>query len=110
MTRHKSLSDETAHLIDEEVRTIIDRNYVRAASLLNEHMRQLHKMAEALIRFETIDQGQIADIMDGREPREPEDSDSPGSSDPETGGSEPEDSGNTESSPPGTIGGPASLH
>ena len=71
VTQHKGLSDDTAHAIDEEIRSFIDRNYDRAKDILEEHMDKLHAMAEALIKFETIDSEQIKDIMDGKDPRPP---------------------------------------
>ena len=71
VTQHKNISDETAHVIDEEVRSIIDRNYERAKRILEENKDKLHAMAEALIKYETIDQEQIQDIMAGRTPRPP---------------------------------------
>ena len=40
VTQHKNLSDDTAHAIDEEVRAFIDRNYERAAGILDEHLGQ----------------------------------------------------------------------
>jgi cell division protease FtsH len=73
VTKHKEVSDETSHLIDEEVRSLIDQNYERSAAILGENRDKLDRMAEALIRYETIDQGQIKDIMEGRTPRPPED-------------------------------------
>jgi cell division protease FtsH len=73
VTQHKNVSDATEKLIDEEIRAIVDRNYHRAESILKEGMDKLHMMAEALIKYETIDEKQIADIMAGREPRPPED-------------------------------------
>ena len=73
VTRHKSVSDETAHVIDEEIRSTIDRNYQRSERLLREHLDQLQAMADALIKYETIDADQIDDIMAGRPPREPAD-------------------------------------
>jgi len=73
VTRHKNVSDETAHAIDEEIRLLIDKNYERARNILVENMDKLHKMAEALLEWETIDAGQIDDIMAGREPRPPQD-------------------------------------
>jgi len=76
VTQHKNVSDETTHLIDEEVRSIIDRNYGRAQGLLDENMDKLHAMAEALIKYETINSDQIDDIMNDRTPRPPKDWDS----------------------------------
>ncbi len=73
VTRHKTLSDETAHAIDEEVRRIIDSNYARAKNMLQENMTKLHTMAKALMKFETLDNGQIDDIMGGKEPQPPSD-------------------------------------
>jgi len=71
VTQHKNVSDETAHLIDEEVRSFIDRNYERAQGLLDGNLDKLHAMANALIKYETIDSDQIDDIMAGRSPRAP---------------------------------------
>ena len=73
VTRHKNVSDETAHVIDEEIRSIIDQNYRRAEQLLRDNLDKLHQMAEALMKYETIDSDQIDDIMAGRPPREPAD-------------------------------------
>ena len=73
VAKHKVVSDETAHAIDEEVRSFIDRNYERAETLLKENMDILHAMAEALMKFETIDSDQINDIMERRKPRPPAD-------------------------------------
>ncbi len=71
VTQHKGVSDETAHTIDGEIRSIIDRNYERSEKILKENLEKLHTMAEALIKYETIDIKQIDDIMDGKEPRPP---------------------------------------
>jgi cell division protease FtsH len=69
ITQHKMVSDETAHIIDEEVRAVVERNYQRAKQILTEHLERLHLMAEALMKYETIDGRQIDDIMAGRPPR-----------------------------------------
>jgi cell division protease FtsH len=71
--KQKHVSDETAHSIDSEIRTIIDRNYQRAVELLTQNEDKLHVMADALMKYETIDVGQIDAIMEGREPGPPED-------------------------------------
>ena len=110
VTQHKTVSDQTQDLIDEEVRNIIDRNYRRSTQILEEQEQKLHVMASALIRYETIDTEQIKDIMDGREPRPPQDwSDQspPGGDSPVV---EDEDDGEQSPSGSGSIGGPASLH
>jgi cell division protease FtsH len=73
VTQHKQMSDVTAHAIDEEIRSMIDNNYRRAEQILKNNMDRLHTMAEALIKYETIDEHQIKDILAGREPRPPAD-------------------------------------
>jgi cell division protease FtsH len=107
VTQHKNVSDETAHAIDAEIRAIIDRNYSRAETILKEHMEQLHLMAEALIKYETIDSDQIDDIMAGRAPRPPAGWDEPDSG-AKTGtpAGKPDQGGKGETK----IGGPASQH
>ncbi len=77
VTQHKQVSDVTAHVIDEEIRVLIDSNFQRAKSILERDIEKLHKMAEALIKYETIDDSQIADIMQGREPKPPADWEDP---------------------------------
>ncbi|HLQ85173.1 MAG TPA: ATP-dependent zinc metalloprotease FtsH [Salinisphaeraceae bacterium] len=81
MTQTSGISDETAHAIDEEIRSIIDSCYERAKQILEENMDKLHLMADALMKYETIDRKQIDEIMAGRDPGPPEnwkDSDRPG--------------------------------
>ncbi|MCG8378702.1 MAG: ATP-dependent zinc metalloprotease FtsH, partial [Proteobacteria bacterium] len=72
VTQHKAISDETTYTIDKEIRNIVDRNYARSEKLLKENMDKLHIMAEALIKYETIDSDQIDDIMEGKVPRPPD--------------------------------------
>jgi cell division protease FtsH len=64
-------SPETAQRIDEEVRNIIDSCYEKAKQLLVDNRDKLDLMADALMKYETIDRHQIDDIMEGREPRPP---------------------------------------
>ena len=73
VTQHKLLSDETAHVIDEEIRSLVDRNYARAERLLKENMNVLHAMAEALLKYETLESEQLDDILAGKAPRPPKD-------------------------------------
>jgi len=67
------VSGETAKLIDSEVRAIIDSCYNTAKQILTDNRDKLDAMAEALMKFETIDIDQIDDIMSGRPVREPKD-------------------------------------
>jgi cell division protease FtsH len=71
VTQHKHMSDDTARLIDEEVRDIIDAAHNKARGLLESHLDQLHLMADALMKYETIDNEQIDQIMEGKEPDPP---------------------------------------
>jgi cell division protease FtsH len=73
VTQHKNISDETAHAIDEEIRNVIDHNYERARNLLVENMEKLKVMADALMKYETIDAVQIDAIMEGKKPGPPSD-------------------------------------
>ncbi|NNB46349.1 ATP-dependent zinc metalloprotease FtsH [Pseudomonas chlororaphis] len=72
-SQHASLSAETAKLIDSEVRSIIDQCYGTAKQILTDNRDKLDAMADALMKYETIDAEQIDDIMAGRTPREPRD-------------------------------------
>ncbi len=105
VTQHKSVSDDTANSIDQEIRRIIDSNYERAGKLIKDNMDKLHIMAKALIKYETIDKQQIDDIMEGREPRPPQDW---MDDEPTSGSATP--SKDKESKDTGPIGGPASEH
>ncbi|MGV3592005.1 MAG: ATP-dependent zinc metalloprotease FtsH [Gammaproteobacteria bacterium] len=98
------LSSETTKAIDEEVRMIIDTCYARAKKILEDNRDILEAMKDALLEYETIDSGQIDDIMAGRKPRPPADwhddeyhSGTPSREPAESKGSKP-------------IGGPASEH
>jgi len=71
--KSKSMSPDTARLIDEEVRSIIDECYAKAEKILEDNVDKLHKMANALMEYETIDSDQIDDILAGAKPRAPKD-------------------------------------
>jgi len=108
VAQHKTVSDETAHTIDEEVRAIIDRSYKRAEDILKTNLDKLHSMSAALMKYETIDSDQIDDIMAGKPPRVPKDWDDSEPSATSGGDSKgPEDTGKK---PDSTIGGPAGQH
>ncbi|ASF47570.1 ATP-dependent zinc metalloprotease FtsH [Methylovulum psychrotolerans] len=68
-----SVSNNVAQQIDEEIRAVIDRNYQRAETLLQENITILHKMADALMKWETIDKDQIDAMMAGKDPMPPKD-------------------------------------
>ncbi len=70
-SNQSNVSADTAKLIDQEIRSIIDGCYATAKRLLEENRDKLDAMAEALMKYETIDAEQIEDIMNGLAPREP---------------------------------------
>ncbi len=101
-SQHASVSGETAKMIDSEVRAIIDQCYATAKQILTDNRDKLDAMAEALMKYETIDADQIDDIMAGRTPREPRDWDN----DAGTSGNQASQGDRPES----PIGGPAAQH
>jgi len=104
VTQHKQVSDETAHAIDEEVRRVIEANYQRARNILETGIEKLHAMADALIKYETINDQQIRDIMSGKPPRPPSDWDDSVQSPP----TKPESRGGEQ--PGSSLGNPAGQH
>jgi len=113
VTQHKTTSDETAHIIDEEVRSLIDRNYARAEEILNGNRHLLDLMADALMEYETIDKFQIDEIMDGKIPGPPkgwhDDEPKGGSEVKDEEKKEPKEPKEAKKSDSGTVGGPADL-
>ncbi len=113
----KLKSGETTSRLDKEVRKIIDGCYEQAKKILEENRDKLDAMAEALMKYETIDSYQLKDIMDGRDPNPPEGWDDPGSGAPSGGepraDSTPESSDDAEDDetprrrPSDPLGGPA---
>ncbi|XEI33739.1 ATP-dependent zinc metalloprotease FtsH [Aeromonas veronii] len=71
MAKAKHMSDDTARVIDAEVKQVIDRNYARSKQILLDNMDVLHTMKDALMKYETIDAKQIDDLMARREVRAP---------------------------------------
>ncbi len=116
------VSGSTRTSIDEEVRSIIDECYARAKQILEENRSKLDAMADALMKYETIDSPQIDDIMEGKTPRPPKGWGSNGSG-PKSGGgaadsvsessaAETDAADSGEETPKGSdsVGGPAKEH
>jgi len=111
VTTHKNVSDETAHIIDEEIRMVIDSNYDRAKDILVDNNDKLVAMAEALLKYETIDRDQIDDIMSGKAPREPKGwADLDSDSDDNSGTSVSEEDKEDQKKPDAAIGDEAEQH
>lgn len=71
VTKAKHISDETARIIDQEIKSLVERNYIRARNLLMENTDILHAMKDALIKYETINASQIDDLMNRKIVRPP---------------------------------------
>lgn len=71
VTQSKHISESTMEKVDAEVRRIIDEQYAIARKLIESHQEEMHKMAHALLEWETIGAEQIDDIMNGKDPRPP---------------------------------------
>ena len=67
LVQHKDFSEDTARLIDSEVRRIIDTAYETANRLLSENEDSLHAVSAALLERETIDGNDLDILMDGGE-------------------------------------------
>lgn len=59
---------DTLEAIDQEIARLLNESYERAKSLLNEHKHELKMLAEALLKYETLDKEDVKAIIAGREP------------------------------------------
>ena len=62
----RNYSDETASLIDEEVVKIIRKAESNADKILAKNIEILHRMADELLKHETLDSADIEKILDGK--------------------------------------------
>ncbi len=106
VSKQENVSQETAMMIDKEIRHFVDAAYERATKILTEHKEDLHKIAKALLDYETLTGDEIKDLLDGKDiDRDPPSADEekkktkpkPGSSVPNAGPAKP--SGNGEPQP-----------
>ena len=77
VTQTKHVSEETANAIDREVRRIVDEGYKRAQDILSANEDQLHRLAEALLEYETLNGDEITAILRGETFSRPEDGEPP---------------------------------
>jgi cell division protease FtsH len=77
VTTSKNLSESTAEKVDKEISRILEEQYSRAHGVLEKNQDKVEVMAKALLEWETLDADQIADIMEGKDPRPPEDTPKP---------------------------------
>jgi cell division protease FtsH len=109
VTQHKNMGDDTARIIDEEIRSLIDKNYKRAEEILNEHLQILHDMTDTLMKYETIDASQIDALMEGKDVPPPKDWVDMDDDD-DTPTPRAKESKGEGKDKDGTIGGPAGQH
>jgi cell division protease FtsH len=66
VTQRKNVSDATARVIDEEIRGFIDEAEARARTIIEEHLDDLHKIANGLLEYETLNADDIKELLAGR--------------------------------------------
>jgi len=71
MPRQSNISEETMRAVDLEIRRILEEQYGIARKLIEDNRDKMEAMAQALLKWETIDSDQIDDILAGKPPREP---------------------------------------
>ncbi len=90
MGHQKSISDETAGIIDAEVRRIVEDGYKRATKVLKDNMKELHTLAKALLEYELLSGDEIKALLRGEkiireEPKDDDKDSKPKSSVPSSG-------------------------
>ena len=73
ITQQKNVSEETAHRIDLEVRRIIEQAYKRARGILDKNLESLHRIANALLEYESLSGEEIGAVMKGESVMRPDD-------------------------------------
>ncbi len=68
---HSAVSEQMANLIDSEVKRIVQEAHDQAHTMLTEHLDELHRLAGALLEYETLSGDEIKIIVDGGEIRRP---------------------------------------
>ncbi len=63
VTKQQNMSEETAKKVDSEVKKIVDKGYERAKRVLTEKIDDLHKLAKALLIYETLSGDEIRDLI-----------------------------------------------
>jgi cell division protease FtsH len=72
MMSHKNYSEETAQIIDAEIKRIVTQGHSKAKELLEENLDTLHRLAAALLERETLTGKEVDLIMEGKELASPE--------------------------------------
>ena len=72
VTKTTHVSEATMQKVDQEIRAIIDQQYLVARKIIEDNRDKMEALTAALLEWETIDADQINDIMEGRPPRAPQ--------------------------------------
>ena len=64
VTRHKNISEETSRKIDAEIKSIVEESFNKAKKILNERIEDLHKLAKALLEYETLTASEISELLE----------------------------------------------
>ena len=67
VTQSRNMSEETAKLVDSEIKRLVTEAYDSAKQLLTEHKNDWEKLAEALVEYETLTGEEIKDLLDGKD-------------------------------------------
>ena len=71
IVQHRQVSEETLRQVDLAIREIIDEQYAKAIEILTNNKQKVDIMAKCLLEWETINEDQINDIVEGRDPKPP---------------------------------------
>ena len=63
IAKHENMSEETSKKVDAEVKKIVDAGYQRAKQIITEKLDDLHKLAKALLIYETLSGDEIKDLV-----------------------------------------------
>ncbi|HFC05680.1 MAG TPA: ATP-dependent zinc metalloprotease FtsH, partial [Rhizobiales bacterium] len=77
VSRSQNMSENTAQLIDEEVRRLVDEGYAEATKILKKNKKGLEAVAQALLEYETLTGDEIAIILSGKKFTRDDDNDKP---------------------------------
>ena len=77
VTQSDHMSDETAKLIDEEVRKLVEDGETTARKMIKDNAEQFEAIAQALLEYETLTGDELRELMDGKQPFRPSDDDTP---------------------------------
>lgn len=65
------LSPETSELIDSEIKRLLEESYNRALTIIKEHQQEIHMLAEALLKYETLDAEDVKTILVSPKDKDP---------------------------------------